>query len=133
MAGPGLEQVLGVAFANNSVIHMLSGKSVSRAVRRHFLVDSVLIAMLSSIAFNIPLDTHDRNVAEDVDEGNEGQSTLTSDASEGILQQHLHDDGDTASSEENDTDSTPQYPELSAALCAFGQILQKQMVVEELD
>ncbi|KAL8604331.1 hypothetical protein ACOMHN_028094 [Nucella lapillus] len=32
MAGSGLKQVLEVAFASNSVIHMLSGKSVSRAV-----------------------------------------------------------------------------------------------------
>ncbi|KAL8567578.1 hypothetical protein ACOMHN_054391 [Nucella lapillus] len=67
MAGSGLKQVLEVAFASNSVIHMLSGKSVSRAVRGHFLVDTVLNALVTSIAFNIPLKTCSLTDAEDMD------------------------------------------------------------------
>ncbi|KAL8563078.1 hypothetical protein ACOMHN_065220 [Nucella lapillus] len=67
MAGSGLKQVLEVAFASNSVIHMLSGKSVSKAVRGHFLVDTVLNALVTSIAFNIPLKTCSLTDAEDID------------------------------------------------------------------
>ena len=48
MAGSGLQQLLEIAFAPNAVIHMLSGKSVTRAVRGHFLVDAVLNAMIIS-------------------------------------------------------------------------------------
>ena len=41
-----------MVFAPNAAIHMLSGHSVARAVRGHFLVDAVLNALLGSIAFD---------------------------------------------------------------------------------
>jgi len=40
MSGSGLEQLLEVVYAPNTVVHMLSGKALSRAVRGHLLVDS---------------------------------------------------------------------------------------------
>ena len=45
-AGSGLQQLLEVVFAQNSVTHMLTGKAIARAVRGHFLADAILIAEL---------------------------------------------------------------------------------------
>ena len=56
MAGSGLQQLLEVVFAPNALIHMLTGKSVARAVRGHFLVDAVLNAVIVSKTFNYSLD-----------------------------------------------------------------------------
>jgi len=45
-AGSGLQQLLEVDFAQNSVTHTLTGKAIARAVRRHFLADAILNAEL---------------------------------------------------------------------------------------
>ena len=45
-AGSGLQQLLEVVFAQNSVTHMLTGRAIARAVRGHFLADAVLNAEL---------------------------------------------------------------------------------------
>ena len=55
MAGLGLQELLELVYAKNAVIHMLSGKAVSRAIRGHFLVDGALNGMLASKTFNVPL------------------------------------------------------------------------------
>ena len=55
MAGSGLQQLLEVVFAQNSVTHMLTDKAIARAVRGHFLADAVLNALVVSITFNVPL------------------------------------------------------------------------------
>lgn len=56
MAGSGLQELLELVYAkNDAVIHMLSGKAVSRAIRGHFLVDGALNAMLASKTFNVRL------------------------------------------------------------------------------
>lgn len=47
MTGTGLEECLETVYASNSVIHMLSGKSVQRAVRGHFLVNTALNALIT--------------------------------------------------------------------------------------
>ena len=44
--GSGLQQLLEVVFAQNSVTHMLTGKAIARAVRGHFLADAILNAEL---------------------------------------------------------------------------------------
>ena len=46
MSGSGLSEVLETVFASNAVGHMMTGKSVSRAVRGHMLVDTALNAMM---------------------------------------------------------------------------------------
>lgn len=46
MSGSGLDSVLGQVYAENSVIHMLSGKAYSRAIRGFFMVDSALNSIL---------------------------------------------------------------------------------------
>ena len=56
MAGSDLQQLLEVAFAPIAVVHMLTGKSVSRAIPGHFLSDAVLNAMVPHIAFSYSLE-----------------------------------------------------------------------------
>ena len=43
MKGSGLEDLLSEVYAENSVIHMVSGKAVARAIRGHLLVESSLM------------------------------------------------------------------------------------------
>ena len=59
MQGNGLKETSEVTYAPNAVMHMMSGKAVSRAVRVHFIVDSALNALITSEAFRI----------EDIDSG----------------------------------------------------------------
>lgn len=47
MMGTGLQECLETVYAPNSVIHMLSGKSIQRAIRGHFLVDTALNALIT--------------------------------------------------------------------------------------
>jgi hypothetical protein len=56
MAGSGLQDVMEIVYAANAVPHILTGKSLARAVRAHFLVYSVVHALLTSQALDIPLD-----------------------------------------------------------------------------
>ena len=48
VAGSGLQQLLELVHANNAVIHVLSGKEVSRAIMGHVHVDAALNAILAS-------------------------------------------------------------------------------------
>ena len=45
-AGSGLQQLLEVVFAQNSLTYMLTGKAIAGAVRGHFLANAVLNAEL---------------------------------------------------------------------------------------
>ena len=38
MSGSGIEELLEMVYATNSVGHMMSGKAFARATRRHFLL-----------------------------------------------------------------------------------------------
>lgn len=55
MRGSGLVELLETVYASTAVGHMLSGKAVARAVRAHFLVHTVLNAVLFSNVFGIQL------------------------------------------------------------------------------
>jgi hypothetical protein len=46
MAGSGLEDIFELNYGRDTVVHMLSGKAVSRAIRGHFLVDGALMEKL---------------------------------------------------------------------------------------
>ena len=46
MDGTGLKDILGVVYGENSVTHMMTGKSVQRAFRGHLLVDKCLNRMM---------------------------------------------------------------------------------------
>ena len=49
MKGTGLEDLLSEVYAENSVVHMMSGKALARAIRAHFLVESSLMSLLLEI------------------------------------------------------------------------------------
>ena len=55
MAASGLQELLHLIYAPNAVIHMLTGKAISRAVRAHLIVDAVLSALVLAKTFNVPL------------------------------------------------------------------------------
>ena len=55
MMGSGLQESWRRVYAPNAVTHMLTGKVVARAIRRHFLADTALNVILLSKVFNIPL------------------------------------------------------------------------------
>lgn len=55
MGGSGLQELLECVYAPNAVVHMLSGKAVSRAVRGHFLVESTLYALILSEIYGIQI------------------------------------------------------------------------------
>ena len=46
MAGSGLSEALEVCYGLNAVVHMMTGKAVSRAVQAHFMVDAALGRLL---------------------------------------------------------------------------------------
>ena len=49
MKGSGLEELFAEVYAENSVVHMFSGKAISRALRAHILAESALTTMLINI------------------------------------------------------------------------------------
>lgn len=55
MSGTGLQEVLEVIFAGNSVPHIISGKAYSRAIRGHFLIDGVVHTLLLSKLYETKL------------------------------------------------------------------------------
>ena len=42
-------------YAPNTVVHMLSGKAISRALRGHFLVDAALNGLIIADIFNVAI------------------------------------------------------------------------------
>jgi hypothetical protein len=57
MAGSGLQELLEVVYAGNTVCHM-TAKAISRAVRGHMLVDAALNTILLADAYNVPIPTN---------------------------------------------------------------------------
>ncbi len=55
MAGSGLQEVLELIYADNAVVHMMTGKAIARAVRGHLIVDAALNALILSDVLGVPL------------------------------------------------------------------------------
>ena len=53
ISGAGLQELLETIYASNSVVHMMTGKAGSRAVRGHVLVENALNAMRMASAFSV--------------------------------------------------------------------------------
>ena len=49
MKGTGLEDLLSEVYAENSVVHMMSGKAIARVIRAHFFAESSLMSLLLEI------------------------------------------------------------------------------------
>jgi len=66
MTGSGLEELLECIYASTTVMHMLSGKAVARAIRGHILVTAALHTKLTQEAFGISSSQSDEcNIEED--------------------------------------------------------------------
>ena len=62
IAGTGLQELLEVIFAVNTVAYILSGKAVARAIRGHLLLDSGLHTLLLCNLFETKLSLSSDNV-----------------------------------------------------------------------
>ena len=49
MKGSSLEELFAEVYAKSSVVHMIAGKAVSRALRAHFLTESALMTLLMTL------------------------------------------------------------------------------------
>ena len=61
MAGSGMQYLIEIMFPVNDVRHMLTGNAISRAVRRHILIDAAFITILVAKAYNIPLTINEKD------------------------------------------------------------------------
>ncbi|XP_060587651.1 uncharacterized protein LOC132743142 [Ruditapes philippinarum] len=87
---------------------MLTGKSVQRAVRGHFMIDTALNALLMSTLYDRPLHTHVSGQLSDQDEENANESTISI--------PHLSETSESEQSRQtlDDTDSNVQHDDLEA-------------------
>ena len=79
--GSRLQEVLELIYADNVVSHILSGKTVQRAIPSHFLVNTALDALLLAKEYKIPLEAETRTdqlECQSVDKNNESTETLES-------------------------------------------------------
>ena len=53
MASSGLQELLEMIYASNTVVHMLTGKAIARAVRGHFIINAALNALVLSGKYHI--------------------------------------------------------------------------------
>ena len=74
MEGSGLEKALETVYGNNTVTQMLGGKSISRALRGHFLVDSALkIKLITPILDSVDgLTEQEKRCLKDLFENTDG-------------------------------------------------------------
>ena len=107
MAGSGLKELLEMIYAQNSVVHIMTGKAISRAVRAHLLMDGVLNALLLSKSLDTPISNPSRA---------EPQHT------------------DTAASEspDNVTGDNEKHTDVLAAALLYNELMTKTKDVEEV-
>ena len=79
MKGSGIEDLLKLIYATNTVDHILSGKVVSRAVRGHFIADASLHSLLAAKVFDVtlPAETTELDISM---ESEDASTTRTHDA-----------------------------------------------------
>jgi hypothetical protein len=93
MAGSGLQEVLQTVYAQNAVSHIMTGKAISRAIRGHFMVDTILHALLLSKIYPNVLVSHNQqdvyntngNISEDNDCSMTDDSIIDQDAGSASL------------------------------------------------
>ncbi|XP_065911780.1 uncharacterized protein [Dysidea avara] len=68
MKGSGLEEALETVYGPNAVSHMISGKSVSRALRGHFLVEAALVNKLMLVVLPYQEELVEHNEGEDTND-----------------------------------------------------------------
>ncbi|WAR20665.1 hypothetical protein MAR_014639 [Mya arenaria] len=55
MSGSGFQEAIETVYAPNAITYMMNGKSIAGALRRHFILDTALHAMLLSKTLNIDM------------------------------------------------------------------------------
>ncbi|GFN74416.1 hypothetical protein PoB_000092200 [Plakobranchus ocellatus] len=123
MTGSGLRGLLEMMYTLDAVVHMLSGKAVAKAVRGHFLVDSVLNALLASSTFDIALPSV---VSEETD-----PATTVIDKRGEISASECEEmeEGDNACSKNKMKDDIDDAY-LSSCLQLFDQVVKKEVSAE---
>ena len=73
MTGTGLQEVMELVYAPNAVVHMMTGKAISRAVRANLIIDGVLNSLILSEALGValPLQPGEADVALNPQPGEE--------------------------------------------------------------
>ena len=75
MACSGLQELLELVYAGNTVAHMMTGKAASRPIRGHLLADAALSSTLLADVYNVPVPTKDAVEAQTCyDETNEKET-----------------------------------------------------------
>ena len=71
MGRSGLDKLLELIYASNSVTHIMSGKAVAKSLRAHFLVESALMSLLIEQAPKDEFDTFSlEKMYQDLVQGN---------------------------------------------------------------
>lgn len=68
MSGSGLQEILEIVYASNTVPHMLNGKVVARAIRGHMIVDTAIHALLMSKIFKVDTERLESKVQATVEQ-----------------------------------------------------------------
>ena len=83
MASSGISELLELIYAPNAVVHIMSGKAVSRAVRAHLLLDGALNSvLLSQVMKRLPADITDDAPDQAQEHQNPESNTLVQQLSE---------------------------------------------------
>ena len=77
MSASGLQHILELVYASNTVVHMLTGKAIARAVRAHLLVDAALNGLLLASALGVPLPSQSNSEDEEADEAISEETVAT--------------------------------------------------------
>lgn len=92
MEGSGIENVLQVCYAPNTVPYIMNGKAYSRAFRAHLLVDSALHALLMCDIFSLPIPA----IEDPTEDQQNGKSNTTGSTSVTepleVTAKHINDD-----------------------------------------
>ena len=78
MAYSGLQDLLEVVYAGNTVTHMMTGNAVSRTIHGHLLVDAALSSTLMADVYNVPVPTKDAVEAQTCDDETNEKETIDS-------------------------------------------------------
>ena len=78
MASAGLQELLEVVYAGNTLTHMMTGKAASRAILGHLLVDAALSTTLLADVYNVPVRTKDAAEAQTYDDETNEKETIDS-------------------------------------------------------
>ena len=76
MAASGLQELWELIYASNTVVHMLTGKAIARAVRGHFIVDAALNALLIACTLDVLIPLLDKEPVEVTHETFAGKAVL---------------------------------------------------------